>query len=146
MRLLLILCQIFVVIGCGRGFSKDYQLDENSFDINSLKMIEQRTGIKLPESSRGLRLFYQGSHIDPSFIAKIEIPISRREELIKVIEQYPIKMGMVKGSLTEKVDWWIPPGVTIQIDRQFTLDGNYVHMIFCKEKDQWILYIEWIKI
>lgn len=145
-RFILILSLGLIVMGCNRDFGRDYHLDEESFDAESLKMVEQRTGLTLPAGSRGLNMFYQGSQIDPSFVAKIEIPAYSQEVLIKQIEQIHNEDGSVTGSLTEKVTWWNPSELTIQVERQFSLDMNYVRIIFCEENERCILYLEWIKI
>ena len=140
-----ILLTILCIVGCGSDIGKDYSLDEKSFDADTLKMIEQRTGIQLPSDAQGLNMFYQGSQIDPSFIAKIKIPQSSREAIARQIKEIPNKDGSVSGSLAEKVNWWTPSKSTIHTERQFTVDMNYVHAILCQENGRWILYVEWIK-
>ena len=145
MKRIFILLALFIM-GCGSDIGKDYSLDEKSFDADSLKMVEQHTGIQLPTDARGLNMFYQGSHIDPAFVAKIKIPQSSQESLSRQIEKIPNQAGSVSGSLTEKIIWWNPLKAKILIQKQYTVDMNYVRAILCQENEQLMLYVEWIKI
>ncbi len=132
---------------CGDRIAQgDYHLDQASFTIDALKMVEQRTGLTLPAGSRGLNMFYQGSYVDPSFIAKIEIPASSQESLAKKIALIPNKDGYLSGSLTTKVDWWNPFEGIILTEGQVSLQMDYVHIVLCEEKGRWLLYVEWVKI
>ena len=60
-------------MGCGPKFGDDYELDANTFTAEKFALIEQRTGITIPADSHGINMFYEGSQIDPAFVAKIEI-------------------------------------------------------------------------
>lgn len=146
MRNIIILSLLILTAGCG-DIEKDYSLDEKAFDAGSLKMVEQCTGIKLPAGSRGLNMFYQGNQIDPSFVAKIQIPESSKDEISNRIERlHPQDGTVVNGSLTKKVSWWDPSLGTILIQRHSSLDGNYVRAILCQENAYLVLYLEWVTI
>lgn len=145
MRICILSLIAICIFGCDGG-SNDYHLNERTFDAKSLEMIQQKTGVTLPDGSRGLHLFWQGSaSIDPSFVAKIEIPMSAGEAMTKQIGLLRNVDGSVEGSLTEKVAWWKPSN-TARVERQYSHDGNYIRIVVCKEKDRWVLYLEWIKI
>lgn len=159
MRSLVILALVVVLSGCGRNpadpqldwsrddwHGGDRHLDETTFDYATLEMVQRETGIQLPDGSRGLNMFYQGSGIDPAFVAKVHIPDSSREELASRLEEIRNKDGTVHGSLTEVVTWWTPPNGIIRVQRQFDRGGDYVRAILCQEDNQLVLYLEWVKI
>jgi hypothetical protein len=143
-RIFQIFCWGMLLAGCTP--KSDYSLDQTSFDAKTLKMVEERTGIVLPSGSHGLRIFYKGSRIDPSFVAKVEIPSSFEQAMTEQIEKRHNQEGVVTGSLAEKVDWWKPQSAILITKRQFSLDGNFVRVFFCNEKDRRILYLEWSQI
>ena len=154
MRSILIFSLALVLAGCGRKASdfpldqsiSDRILDESTFDAATLAMVQQDTGIALPDGSRGLYMFYQGSTLDPSFVAKIQIPSATGDDLARRLEQLPNQDGMVNGSLTEKVTWWNPSGGIVRVQRQYNPNGNYLRAILTQENDLLALYLEWIKI
>jgi len=138
---------LFLVIFFGGNFSfLDYHLNERSFTSESLKLIEENTGLSLSSGSRGLNMFYCGSKcIDQSFIAKVEIPKSSKDFLIKQIEQikntdFHCKDG---NQLEKRVTWWKPSKITIRIERQFYSKTGITHIWFCQEGERWILYLHW---
>jgi hypothetical protein len=63
------------LIGCGRDF-KEYELDESSFGADTMKLIEDASGIDIPDDAKGLRFHYIPP-IDPIYFAEIEIPAHR---------------------------------------------------------------------
>lgn len=136
---------LLMAFGGGNFSNADYNLDERSFTAESLKMIEQNTGLAFPVGSRGLHMFYQNS-LDPAFVAKVEIPADSKDILIKQIEQIQNKDGSVAESLTEKVTWWKPSEATIRIERQFTRDASHIHVLFCQEQERWVIYLTWFSI
>ncbi len=146
MRVILMLQIAIVIFGCSRDKSTtDYHLDENTFDNKTLEMIQKNMGMTLPDKSRGLHLFWKGYAVDPAFVAKVEIPEAAQDEVRNKLENIQNHDGSVTGSLTDKVTWWKPSGVE-KVTRQFLHDGNYVFILFCKEGDRYVIYIEWIKI
>jgi hypothetical protein len=124
----------------------DYSCDERTFDAKQLAMVEKCTTIALPPGSRGLNLMYDGSHVDPSFIAKIEIPPSSEEAMIKQLERIPYEEIGVSGSMTEKAAWWNPsPSTTIMTRVSETIVRFVlVRVWLCKENGRVVLYLEWI--
>ncbi|MFH2066549.1 MAG: hypothetical protein ABIK15_15220 [Pseudomonadota bacterium] len=146
MRFILFIFTV-LIIGCGSDIGRDYHLDEHSFDANSLKIIEERTNITFPQGARGLNMFYQGTSIDPSILAKIQIPTSEYQMFKKQLEKIPNSRGGINASsLTGKVTWWNPSESTLIMERLFNQEMNGVHVMFCKEHDRFILYVIWIKV
>lgn len=146
MHIRVLVCVVTIcLLGCDGGL-KDYCLNEHTFDAKALEMVQQKTGVTLPDRARGLHLFWQGAaSVDPSFVAKIDIPKAAGEAMASQIGQLRNVDGSVSGSLTEKVAWWKPTGAA-RVERQYGLDRNYVHVVICKEEDRWMLYLEWMKI
>jgi hypothetical protein len=155
MRVIPLVSLTLVLTGCGPKVGSqqlgknrsDHELDETTFDAAALALVQRNTGIQLPDGSRGLNMFYQGSTcIDPSFVAKIQIPESSGGELASRIKKIRHRRGAVSGSLTEKVPWWTPSSGTIRVQRQFNPGGDYVRAILSQEEDRLVLYLEWINI
>ena len=135
-----------VLMGCGPKFGDDYELDANTFTAEKFALIEQRTGITIPADSHGINMFYEGSQIDPAFVAKIEIPAASQESLAKQIDQIPIGDVHVSNPLSEKTAWWKPSKAATKSERQFMLNSAYVHVLLCNEDGRWILYLEWASV
>ncbi len=92
-------------------------------------------------------MFYCGSRsIDPSYVAKIEIPNQDYEVVKKQIEQIPDQKVSITGSLTKEVNWWMPTSARVAVQRQYSPNGNYANVLLCQENGRWILYVEWVKI
>ena len=88
--------------------------------------------------------FYYTPPIDPAYIAKIEIPPSSKEDVIKTLSTIKNEDIHFMGSLGTKVSWWIPKGAKVLVDHQeFVGTGNYLHVILAEEDSTIILYIEW---
>jgi len=119
-----------------------YELDARSFTSESLKMVEERIQITLPNGSRGLNMLFDGSHVDPSLVAKIEIPAASHEAVAKQLEPFPGK-GRCVTSLSKRVTWWNPSAATIRIQRGLMPGGDSVFVLLCEENGRWILYVEW---
>src|SRR5258705_7044818 len=133
MRLLLGLVLALYVTGCGGN----YTLDKKSFTAEKLKMVERHTGVTLPAGSQGLNMFYKGEPMDPFFVANIEIPQGSHEDLHKRIEQIRNEEIHVSGSPTARFPWWKASKETTRMERQFHLNGDYVHLVLCEENGRW---------
>ena len=138
-----------MVSGCdnhsssNRDFNTDFELDAHSFSAESLELVGQRTGVTIPDGSHGLNLLNKGRQMDPSFIAKIEIPAFSQETVAKEIERFPKSDTRVINSLAGKVSWWKSSNATLRLETQFLRDRDYVHALLCEENGKWILYLEW---
>ena len=123
-----------------------YELDSRSFDSKTLQRIQSDTGIILPAGARGLNFYYKPP-IDPAYIAKIEIPLKSKEDVIKTLSVITNDDNLhTMGSLGTKVSWWVPKGAKTLMDRQrqrFIGPGNYLHVMLTEEDATVILYIEW---
>jgi hypothetical protein len=133
--------------GCSQDSTKDYQVDEVSFEAKHFKMIEEKTGLTLPKGSRGLHLFYRGYAIDPAFVAKVQIPGNAQEALRVRLEEIPQhNYGIEGSSLTQNLDWWTPSKGTIKVERVFDYDMNAIQVILALEEGRWVLYLMWVKV
>ncbi len=126
----------------------DYHLDEQSFDAEALKVVEGTTGILLPAGSRGLNMSYKGYAIDPSLMAKVEIPGASQEILAKHIEQMQSFGDIECFESRNKLSWWNLSEATIHVKRSVaTSDPPGRGCIFlCEENGRWILYVDWAQI
>ena len=138
-----LLSAVLLLPGCGRDY-RTYELDRASFDAKTFQRIQADTGIALPAGARGLNFYYKPP-IDPAYIAKIEIPPSSMEDVIKTLSVIKNDDNLhITDSLGTKVRWWIPNGAKVLVDRQkFVGTGNYLHVILTEEDTTVILYIEW---
>jgi hypothetical protein len=122
--------------------SANYTLDQSNFTTNALALVEKHTSLSLPVGSRGLNMVYRGFEIDPSFVAKIEIPsnagmlLKSQIEKIKDEDYHPI------GALSEKTSWWKPVKSDTIVERKYTVDSSYAHLILCQENSQFVLFVE----
>ena len=154
MRTILIISLTLALTGCGRNAANqpldestsDRHLDEDSFDAAALAIVQRHTGIQLPDGSRGLKMFYQGSTLNPAFVAKIQIPVASGDELAGRLEKIQSQNATVSGALTSKVTWWNPSSGVMRVQRQFTPGGDHVLAILIQEKDRLVLYLEWMSI
>ena len=141
MRIALSLILTLLVVGCG-----NYTLDKKSFTAEKLKIVEQRTGLSLPVGSHGLNMFYKGEPMDPFLLAKVEVPEASHDELLTRIIQLRNEEIHVVESPTKNFDWWRLSKETAKAERQFKLNGDYVHVALCNENGHWILYLEWFTV
>jgi hypothetical protein len=123
----------------------DYFLDESTFDHATVEMVQKDIGLRLPAGSRGLNMFYQGSTLDPAFVAQIEIPASAADELASRIKKIR-EAGTISESLSKKVTWWNPAVGAVLVDRQSDPNGDYLHLVLSREKERVVLYVEWCKV
>ena len=138
---LLALC----AVGCADArYLQQFELDDRSFDRDAMAMIARDTGIHLPKGSRGLNLKYKPP-VDPAFIARVEIPQSDRDAVIKQIELIQsADVGSRGVSLWAGVKWWPPPGHGVVIERVGLPSGNVVRACLVEEEGQLILYVEFV--
>jgi hypothetical protein len=128
---------------CWRFHSRSYTLNQSTFSTNALALIENNTGLKFPKGSQGLNMFYDGEHVDPSFIAKIEIPSNGVLDLKTQILNKPKGDYHPVGLLSEKTTWWNPAKSEIIIQGQYTVESSFVNLVLCQRNNQTILFVEW---
>ncbi|HTR42338.1 MAG TPA: hypothetical protein VMH87_12045 [Pseudomonadales bacterium] len=128
-----------LLIGC------NYERDSHSFTSRDLEMIQTNIGVAIPAGSSGLNMYYQDFHA--ALHAKIQIPPESAQTLVDQIKRIPAEDIHDIESSTNKWPWWTPTKPDVIIDKEFTRkpDGDFIHLILCKEKDDglWILYVEW---
>lgn len=102
----------------------DYNLNKSSFSDEHLKIIEEDTGLKLPNGSIGLNMYYKkDGRLEPMYWAKIEIPETEKDEMLCQIT--PIKNGNKEIFLEtykkclEPLAWWEPEEQTLIAQRYY---------------------------
>jgi hypothetical protein len=133
------------VAGCGKD-ARNYELDARSFTPEFLKIVEQRVGIRLPDGSRGLNMYYQGAQIDPSLFAKIEIPSTESEKVIEQISNIPAEEWSISNPLVpKKITWWNLSKDSTRVERRYNDNAShgFVDIALCNEGGRWILYVQW---
>jgi len=144
-RIMSVISLVFLILGCeggsmgSRDYDQDYHLDGESFDAEWLKLVENKTGIALPEGSKGLHLFYKGNAVDPSFYAKIEIPEHSNKQMSDQIQKLPNSMSSVTDNTAKSLSWWKPTQGTIGVKR--LMSGLQVFL--SKEEGKTVLYVSW---
>jgi hypothetical protein len=136
---------LFIVFFCGCA-RHPVTLDSQTFDADTLKMVEDKTCLRLPTGTKGLNLLYHGERIDPSFIAKLKVQEGSHQLVLNELENIRNLSGAISGSHSEEVTWWTPSKGTIYVERLYVTNGCYVHALLSNEKNCWYLYIEWIQI
>ena len=130
-----------LLFGCSKYY-RNFELDERSFDRETLQLIEKAFGFPLSTNARGLNYYYKAP-VDPSFVAKVEMPSSARSEILQRISAITNEDVHVAGAISERVQWWTPTRGKILIDRQRTSVEAYQHAILAEEGGCLILYLEW---
>jgi len=141
----ILLFGLFVgLAGCGKS-SMNYELDVNSFKQKDIKLVERKIGFSLPVGSRGLNMYYAGAQIDPSFLAKFEIPKNESERLVTQLEQMPSNVAAVTNYIVQRVTWWNPTPESTRIERRFFLPVNheFVDILLCEKDGHITLYVDW---
>lgn len=135
--LILVMVLNITLAGCS-----NYELNGTSFDIKHKKMVETKAGIKLPEGSKGLNLYYKRAPMDPYLMAKIEIPESALNSFLQSMKDYPVdKNGQIDTTYMKKVKWWNPQTNTIQNQWIYGHDKSIIQIQLCKEDNRNILYV-----
>jgi len=140
MRAAIFLLTLFL-IGCGKGF-KEYDLDQTSFGADTMKLIEDASGIKIPGGAKGLRFHYIPP-IDPIYFAKIEIPDADRKTLEAQIERFKDGKEFPDNFANDRCDWWPSSFTNAVISRKAVLDYYYLELYLMKEDGRLILYLKY---
>ncbi len=140
--MLIALLATLLLSGCSDSRClKEFELDEKSFDAEAMQMIKDDSGLTIPEGAKGLNFRYSPP-IDPSFVARIEIPKDSRDKIMTQIAAIPDEKINISGGPGERVAWWPPVVETVIIDRQCTqADGDYFRAILTEEGGKTILYV-----
>ncbi len=140
----LVLVLLLIGLLAARFFvrSADYTLAETNFTKDALTVVETHSRLKLPDKSRGLNMVYEGSRGDPAFVAKIEIPADAVDTVKRQIEKRANEDYNPIGALSEKVPWWNPAQLKVVVERKYTVNSSYVHVMLCNESQQVVLFVE----
>ena len=141
-RIAIALLAALLLSSCGDSrWLREFELDEKSFDSEAMQMVKDDSGLTIPSGARGLNFRYSPP-IDPSFVARIEIPESSRDDIVAQIKAIHNKEINISGGPGEKVDWWPPPTDLVVIERQcHQADGDYFRAIVTEEDGRTILYL-----
>ena len=131
-----------LLAGCGSSGLREYELNETSFNAETLQMIQADSGVTLPKGTRGLNFYYKPP-IDPAFVAKLQIPKDSTEAMVQQISAIKPEQINISGELGPRKDWWVPKDAKILVDRQSSPKGNYLRTTVTTEGDRTILYVEW---
>lgn len=141
MKILLFILVSLLLTGCGSRWYGEFELDETTFDSEAMQTIKDDTGFDLPEGTRGLGFRYSPP-IDPSFVARLEIPKEYRNKVLKQIEAIPNEGIRMSEGPGEKVTWWPPSQGLVIIDRDCRQANNYFRAILTQEGDRVVLYLD----
>ncbi|MFA6172147.1 MAG: hypothetical protein WC701_00555 [Kiritimatiellales bacterium] len=138
--------------GCSDPTTRLRLLDETTFDSEALRSVEKETLINLPNESCGLKMWHY-TDFNPRLLAKIDIPPSSQDTLIKQIEQIsddelaisdPFTGELFSNPLWETLDWWKISPETIIFKKSYMDKRNYcpTTIFLCKENERVTLYID----
>lgn len=122
--------------------SADYTLSETNFTKDALAVVTTHSRLKLPDNAQGLNMVYEGSLGDPAFVAKIEIPADAVDTVKQQIEKCVDEDYNSMGALSEKVLWWNPAQLKVVVERKYTVNSSYVHVLLCQENQHVVLFVE----
>lgn len=134
-----------LIAGCGWHDSRyyhDFELNEHSFDQRTMQLIETNIGFRLPAQAHGINFFHKAP-IDPSFVAKIEIPAASKNTLIERLSSLTNEEVHVIGPVGERFKWWTPTKDKILVERQRFGGEIYQHAILTDDGGRLILYLDW---
>jgi hypothetical protein len=150
-KLALLACAALLLGGCTDSrWDREFELGENDFDAEAMEMIQTDTGLTLPAGTRGLNFRYWPP-IDPSFVARLEIPANYLGELMSQIRSMKDddpngfrrlnRRYEISNRLHEKVSWWDPPKEGAQADNDRYRGVTYVRAVLTREGNRHILYL-----
>jgi hypothetical protein len=134
---------MITLTGCFR-FGDDIELSGDRITAAHLKEISALSGIQFPAGSHGIEYFYKGDAIDPSLLAKIEIPKEKREEILanNVFKLGKADGGVLAGAVPK---WWQPEKLTSRIYRNHALDhARFLECFLGEEDGKLMLYLLWM--
>lgn len=125
------------------NFGEDYTRDATSFTAEDIKTVETASRLKLPEGTRGLNMFYQGSGIDDALIAKLQIPGDRAADVAEAISAIEGSQGSASESLAQGHAWWNEEQLQVKIHRSLNVDSDFLEIILGQSDGEWILLVKW---
>lgn len=129
------------LLGCGRGL-REHDLDQDSFGADTIKLIEDASGIKMPPGAKGLRFHYIPP-IDPIYFAKIGLPDTARETIEAQMDRMHSSGTFPDNFANDRCNWW-PAGFTNTLKSAKSASGNScLELYLMKEDGQLILYLKY---
>jgi hypothetical protein len=139
-----ILCLAF--IGCSNNTARhEYDLDQNSFKAETIRQIENESGIKIPDGAKGLRFHYIPP-IDPIVFAKIKIPAEAAKLMEAQIAALTDMPDFPHNFANDRCSWWPAEQENVIISKKAFNNGYYLETYFVREKEQIVLYLKYFTI
>jgi len=135
-----------MLTGCGLNFGEDYTLDASTFTDEHIKTVERVSHLSLPKGVKGLNMFYQGSGIDDSLIAKLQIPEGKVTQLKDAIAAVNGSEGSASESMADGHNWWNEAQLEVDVHRKLNVGGDYLELILGQVSGEWILLVKWFSI
>lgn len=145
MRTAYIIAMCLALLGCGRDF-KEYELDDRSFQADTIAEIQKESGINLPAGCKGLKYHYIPP-VDPIVFAKILIPA----ESGKLMEQHIAGLtnnlaDFPNNFASDRCQWWPSSPQNVVVSKKVFNGGYYIEAYLVREKEQLILYLKYFTI
>jgi hypothetical protein len=124
---------------------RNYEVDARAFTPKHLSMIEHKIGFHFPNGSLGLNMYNKQAPMDPWLTAKVKVPNSSIQSLVKELEQLPSERFSVANYQGTRMKWWHPSPGSTRVERRLfdMIKGDFVDLLLCEEDGQSILYIQW---
>jgi len=127
--------------GCG---SDVYEKDAKSFDAASLRMIQDKTGLHLPDGSKGLHIIVR-ERDNLTFAACIEIPVSGLETLKEELSRKKSRDGEILKGLVAPLSWWNPSDGVV-LEKLFVKGMDGIEVFLCNRDDRWLLFVYFVSV
>lgn len=109
---------------------------------NVLARIAHDTGLVFQPGSRVLKFYEPDGIVDPTWVAKVLVPVSSFEEIGKMASSYPEVTSRVTGALSDSTEWWSP--VHPEMSKRYEVrEQVYVRVILAREGREHVVYIDY---
>lgn len=132
------------LIGCGKDAS-EFELDEKSFDEDTIHLLEDATGFDIPDGATGLK-FYYIPPIDPIYFAKIQIPEDSLEMIKKQIAALTTAQNFPDNFGDDRCTWWPPTLKNVVVSKKSNPTGFYLEVHLIEEAGSLILYLKYFTV
>jgi len=139
------------LLGCrDLKYTREFELNQTSFEADTLADIEKDTGIDIPDQAKGLKFHYIPS-IDPITFAKIAIPQQEEKTITTQLNTLSGIPDFPKDFANDRCPWWPSSSEdTIKnalISRNtHKTTGYYIEAYLVRENGQLILYLKYFTI
>jgi hypothetical protein len=134
-----------LAISHGSRDLREYDLDEQSFQADTLAKIQKESVMVLPEGAKGLRFHYVPP-IDPIFFARIAIPSNAEKIMAQRIEGLPASPPFPHDFANQRCAWWPTDPKGVILSRQAFQNGWHLEIHLVREKEQLIFYLKYFTI